>query len=108
MQLRLAVEFAPEHARLGSSCPGVRVDPDALHRRQVDYQPLIADRVAGDTVSAGTDCDEQVALASEPDGRDHIGDARAAGNAGWVAVERAIPDPACGIVAGASRQQKLS
>jgi hypothetical protein len=108
VELRLAVELAPEHAGLRPRRPCLRVDPDALHRRKVDHQPPIADRMPGDAVTTGADRDHQIALAREAHRRDHIGHARAAGDAGRTAVNRAIPDPAGSVVAGAGRQQQLS
>jgi hypothetical protein len=48
----------PEQLGLGV---GVLVDPDGLHRRQVDHQPAVDDRVPGDGVPAAADRDRQVA-----------------------------------------------
>ena len=84
------------------------IDSDALHRREVDHQPAVAERVPADAVATGADRDQQIALAREAHRRDHIGHARAAGDAGRMAVNRAIPDPAGSVVAGAGRQQQLS
>ena len=52
-ELRLAVELAPQHARLGARRPRCRVDSNALHRRQVDHEPAVAERVAADSVATG-------------------------------------------------------
>jgi hypothetical protein len=51
--------------------------------------------------------DLQLVLAREAQRRDHVGYTRAAGDAGRIAVDRAVPDPAGGVVAGAGRQQEL-
>jgi hypothetical protein len=107
-ELRLSVELAPQDTGLRARSPRLRVDRDALHRRKVDHQPPIADRMPGDAVTTGADRDHQIALAREAHGRDHIGHARAAGDAGRMAVNRTIPDPAGSVVAGAGRQQQLS
>ena len=104
-KLRLAVELAPEHAGLRPRRPRLRVDSDALHRREVDYQPPIADRVPADAVTTGTHRDQEIALARETHRRDHIGHARAAGDVGRTAVNSPIPDPAGSVVARARRQQ---
>src|SRR5262249_36526384 len=108
VELRLAVELAPEHAGLRPRGPCMGVDPDALHRRKVDYQPPIADRMPGDAVTTGPDRDQQIALTCEAHRRHHVGYARAAGDAGRMAVNRTVPDPAGSVVAGAGRQQQLS
>ena len=84
------------------------VDSDTLHRREVDHEPAVTERVAADAVAAGAYGDQQIALAGEADRRDDVGDAGAAGDAGRTAVNRAIPDPAGSVVAGARRQQQLS
>ena len=106
--LRLAVELAPQHARLGARRPRCRVDADALHRRQVDHEPAIAERMPADPVATGAHRDEQIALARVANGRDHVGDAGAARDAGRPAVDRAVPDPAALVIADARRQQQLA
>ena len=82
VKLRLAVELAPEHAGLGPGGARRRVDPDALHRRKVDHEAAVAERMTADAVAAGAHRHEQVALAREANRRDHIGDAGAASDAG--------------------------
>jgi hypothetical protein len=108
VELRLAVELAPEHAGLRPRRSRLRVDPDALHRREVDHEPPIADRMPGDAVTTGANRDHQITLAREAHCRDHVGHTRAASDAGRMAVDRAIPDHASSVVAGARRQQQLS
>ncbi len=44
-ELGLAVELSPQHACLGARRPGLRVDANAFHRRQVDHEPAVAERV---------------------------------------------------------------
>jgi hypothetical protein len=39
------------------------IDLNCLHEREVDHKAIIADRCAGTTVSASTDCDEKLVLA---------------------------------------------
>ena len=107
-ELRLSVELSPQDTGLCARRPRLRVDRDALHRRQVDHQPPIADRMPADAVTPGADRDHQIVLARESHRRDHIGHARAASDAGRMAVDRAVPDPAGSVVAGARRQQQLS
>jgi hypothetical protein len=106
--LRLAVELSPEHAGLGPRGTGRRIDSDPLHRREVDDEPAVADRVSADTVAAGADADEQGPLTGEADRRDDVGDAGAAGDAGGAPVDGAVPDRACGVVAVVAGTEHLA
>jgi hypothetical protein len=55
--------------------------------------------VAADTVAAGAHANQQITLACEADRRDDVGDAGAADDAGWSAVDRSVPDRAGLVVA---------
>ena len=107
-ELRLAVELAPEHAGLSARGARRRIDSDSLHRREVDHEPAVTERVAADAVATGAHADQQIALAGEADRGDDVGDTGAAGDAGRMAVNRAVPDPAGSVVAGAGGHQQLS
>ena len=61
-----------------------------------------------DPVASGAHSDEQIALARVANRRDHVGDAGAARDPGRPAVDRAVPDPATGVIADARRQQQLA
>ena len=102
-ELRLAVELAPEHAGLGPCRAGHRIDPDPLHRREVDHEAAVAERVAADAVTARSHRHLESALAGEADRGDDVGDSGAARDAGRAAVDRAVPDPARGVVALVAR-----
>ena len=106
--LRLVVDVAPQSTTLHPGRATGGVDPHGPHRREVNDDPVVAHRGAGDVVAPAPYGDLQVALAREAHRRDHIGHPRAAGDAGRMAVNRAIPDPAGSVVAGARRQQQLS
>ena len=97
--LRLAVELAPEHAGLSARGARRRIDSDSLHRREVDYEPAVTDRVAADAVAAGAHANQQIALAGEADRGSDVGDAGAADDPGWAAVDRAVPDRSGFVVA---------
>ena len=97
--LRLAVELAPEHAGLGARGARRRIDSDSLHRREVDHEPAVTERVAADAVAAGAHRHLEIALAREANRRDDVGDSGAACDAGRAAVDRAVPDRARGVVA---------
>ena len=64
--------------------------------------------MAGDAMATGADSDQQIPLAREAHRRNHIGHARAAGDAARMAIDRAVPDLAGGVVTGAGRQQQLA
>src|SRR6266404_7592885 len=49
--LRLFVELAERDARLNPRRALLRVDADGAHRRQVDKEPALANRVAGNVVA---------------------------------------------------------
>ena len=51
------VELTDGHTRLGPSRGSNRIDVDALHQREVDHQPALGDRLAGDAVTAATNRD---------------------------------------------------
>ena len=106
--LCLVVDVAPQSTALHPGGATGGVDPHGPHRREVDDDPAVAHRGAGHVVAPAPDGDLQVVVAREAHRRDHIGHARAAGDAGRTAVDRAVPDPAGSVVAGARRQQQLS
>jgi hypothetical protein len=54
------------------------IDPDALHRGEVDHQPAVCDGVASDVVPAAAHSNQEVVLPGEIDRVDDVGDARAA------------------------------
>src|SRR2546423_12204906 len=78
--LRLAVEFGPRHAGLGSRCPACRVHADALHQRQIDHETAVADATPGRAVTASTHRYEQAVFAGEVHGGYDIGSACALDN----------------------------
>ena len=98
-ELRLAVELAPEHASFSMHGARRRVDSDSLHRREVDHEAAVAQRLTADAVATRAHRYEQISLACEVDRRDDVGDAGAAGDPGWAAVDRAVPDRAGLVVA---------
>ena len=67
-----AIEIAEHDARLDADASGPRVHVDALHAREVDDQPAVAERAAADVVSASADRDEKVLVAREVDRRDDV------------------------------------
>ena len=54
--------------------------------------------MSADAVATGAHGNRQSALTGEPDRGDDVGDAGAAGDAGWAAVDGAVPDRAGFVV----------
>jgi hypothetical protein len=53
------VELAPEESRLRSRRSPRWIDPQALHRREIDHEPAVTHRGAGDVVAAASHGDER-------------------------------------------------
>ena len=69
-----------------------------LHGLQVDYEPALARRFAGQAVPARAHRRQQPVFPSEVDGAPHVGGAGAAGDQSRMPIEHRIPDSASGIV----------
>ena len=67
-----AVEFAPDNPALRSYGALFGVDVDSLHRREVDHEPALGDRPAGDVVTATADRDLHSLFPPDVDGVDDI------------------------------------
>src|SRR5260221_1491258 len=104
--LGLVVELTPGQARFRTSGASGQVDLYPFHPGQVDHEATIADGVAGDTVAAPSDRDEEVVGAGEIDGGDDICDSSTANDEGGVPVDHALPDPSGGFIAIVARAQK--
>lgn len=101
--IRLAPDGAGDRGRAGrggtaGSGASPALDPDALHREAVDDE-VVADGGAGDVVAAAADGDEQAVIAGEGDGGEDVGGAGAAEDEGRAAVDHAVVDRACRVVA---------
>ena len=55
-----AIELAQCRPALDPRASARRVDLDRLHRREIDHQPAIAERVAGDVMSAAANGEDQI------------------------------------------------
>ena len=97
--LRLVVELAPRGAGLCDDALGIRVDPDPLHRRQVDDDPAVGGGEPRQAVSPAPHRDLEVLAAREVDGGDHVRDAGAADDQRRTLVDHPVPDRACRVVA---------
>ena len=59
VRLGLVIELAPEHAALRDDRARVRIDADALHRRQIDHEAAVVRAVPGRAVAAAANGDEE-------------------------------------------------
>ena len=75
--LRLAIDVAPQRAALHARDSGVRIDIDAAHPREVDDHAAVTARMTRHGVAATADGDEELVLAGELHGVDHVGRPRA-------------------------------
>ena len=94
---RLVVEVTPLRATLDVGGPGLRIDVDGAHAGHVEQQAVVAERVAGDIVSAALDRQEQAVLAGEVDRADDVGDAGRLDDQAGVLVDHPVPDGERGL-----------
>ena len=78
MQLRLAVEFSPEHAALSAHRTRGGIHVNALHRRQIDHQAVVDRRPARDIVSSAAYRYLEAERTGQSHGIDDVGDAMTA------------------------------
>jgi hypothetical protein len=102
------VELAEQGATGGRGHPAPGVDPDLGHGRQVDDDAAVAGREPGVAVAAAPDGDQQLLVAGEADGRDHVVGAGAAGDHRRVAVGGGVPDRPGPVVAGVAGEHHLA
>jgi hypothetical protein len=94
MQLRRAIEFAPREARLRPDAALRRIDPDALHRAEVDHQPAVADCTTRDIMATAAHGDFEAGRDTEPQRIHNIRRSRALGDEGGPLVNHAVVDTA--------------
>ena len=98
--LCLVVDIPPEGSALDEGGALDRIDRDGTHRRQVDHDPAVAHRRAGDVVTPAANGDLEIAVAGEAHGNGHIGGAVAAGDQPRASVDGAVPDRSGVVVVG--------
>ena len=106
--LRLPIELAERHSWLYARDALFRVDMHGPHRRQVDQEPAIADRVAGDVVTAAAHCYEQAVVARKAHGTNHIVRDPATHNGAWSPIDHRVPDRPRLVVTRFIRQAKAA
>src|SRR4029453_9905300 len=90
--LCLVVDVAPQGTTLDEGRAVDEIDRDGAHRRQVDDDPVVAHRGAGDVVASASYGDLEVAVAGEAHRRGDVGGAAAAGDQPGSPVDRAVPN----------------
>ncbi len=101
--LGLVIEIGKRRAAFHARRPVGRIDVDGIHRRQIDYEAIVAHRRARDVVSAAADRHLQVVLAGEVHGGDDVGDAGATHDQGRAPVDHGIPERARFVVVRVGR-----
>jgi hypothetical protein len=105
----VAASRSPERGpALDPGAPRAGVDLHGLHARQVDHEPVVAQRVAGDVVPAAAYGQEHAVLAREVQRLDHVLRPRAGGDDRRTLVDHAVPDLAGLVVARVARNEDLA
>jgi hypothetical protein len=111
MTSRLSTAVTASKSRFVSSIPStrnVRIDPDALHRREVHDDAPLDNRVARDRVPSAAHRHLEVVLSREVHRGDDVGHARAARDQGRPPVDHAVEHGARYVVAVVPRPQQLA
>jgi hypothetical protein len=88
--------------------PGHRVDPDALHAREIDDQGVIDDAEVGEAVTAAADREREAMLMGEGHCCRDVGGVRRADDRQRAAVDREIDEPACLVIVRVTGRNELS
>ena len=89
--LCLVVDVAPQGTALDEGRAVDEIDRHGAHRREVDDDPVVAHRGAGDVVASASYGDLEVAVAGEAHRCGDVGGAAAAGDQPGSSVDRAVP-----------------
>ena len=89
--LCLVVDISPQGTALDEGRAPDGIDRDGADRRQVDDDPVVAHRGAGDVVTPAANGDLEIAVAGEAHRCGDIGGAAAAGNQPRSSVDDAVP-----------------
>jgi hypothetical protein len=92
--LRRLIERAKERSSLDPGAAPLGIDTNALHRGQVDHQPVLGHGESQDGMAAAAHPDLELVLAGEQDRRRHIAGARAPCDRPRTPVDHRVPDGA--------------
>lgn len=105
MRLRRRIEVGESRARTADGSTRLGVYYNGFHLRKVDEQAAVAERFPCDVMSPTANCDEQVVLPRELDGRAHVVGALALYDQRGLFVDHGVPDGARLVVAGITGAQ---
>src|SRR5918999_4440616 len=108
MLVRGAVHLAPRAAAADADGPGLRVDVDVLHGREVDDDAVVDGAEAGSVVATAAHREGQVAVAGERDHLRYVVRSGTAGDQGRPLVDHRVVDLAGVLVAGVLRPNQLA
>ncbi len=101
-----AVQGAEHRAALHAGPQRDRIDGDAAKAGEVDHQPAVRNREAGDVVTAATHADLQVVLTRRAHCGDDVSDRGALDDQRRAVVDHCVPDPPGGVIPGCARGQE--
>jgi hypothetical protein len=104
--LRRAIELAENDTGLYERGVSLGVHANAAHLRKIDQQSTFAGRMTRKAVPSSADRNQELMVASEGDGTDHVVGIRAARNQCGPAVEGAVPHLARGVILRLFRQEE--
>jgi hypothetical protein len=107
-RLRLLVELAERHSWLYARAALFRVNMDGPHRRQIDQEPTVTDRVARDVVTAAAHRHEQAVVARKAHGINHIACDLTTHDRTWSPIDHCIPNRPRLVVTGFVRQAEAA
>jgi hypothetical protein len=97
-RLGLMIKIALGGPAFGARSPVLRIDDNAVHTGQIDYQTVVAHSIADYSVTAAADRDRHACITRETDGRNYIGHARAPRNEDGSTVNHAVENLACLLI----------
>ena len=103
-----AVKLGYQDTRLRPHRLANRIHVDPFHPRQVDHQPAVGDRLAGDVVPAAPDRDLERLVAAEVDGVDDVRRVQATRDQARALVDEAVVDAPCVVVSRIVRREDLA
>src|SRR5688572_26835146 len=100
VRLRLVVDVTPQRTALHPGHAVGGIDPHAPHRREVDDDPVVANRGARHVVASAPYGDLQIVVAGETHGGGHVGGPDASGDQARAPVDGTVPHCTGSVVVG--------
>jgi hypothetical protein len=94
-----AVDIGPERSAADTDDPALGVDDDLVQAADVEHDAVVAQRQAGDRVTARAHRDRQVVVTGEAERGDHVGRVEAAHHGARPAVDHRVEQGA-GVLVG--------